>query len=417
MQVANKLERRALPIMLFTIFLDSLGFGILFPILPQLIFSIFQPLGYSHNASLILLGWLTGIFPLMQFLATPILGQLSDRFGRKPILGFSLAGTAIGHILFATGIILRNVPLIFFARAFDGLTGGNISVARAVIADTSTPEHRTRNFGLIGAAFGMGFIMGPYLGARLSDAHASFFGLFQSPLWFGIATPFWFAAILGVINTSLLLFLLPETNKFIDRQAKLVWTKAIYNIRKAASVPGLNVIFSAEFLFFGGFTFFTAFLPVQLIQVHHFTPGNVGDFFAFIGICIFLAQGLLIPFVAKRLKNSQVVRFALFGMAGALLMQLLPNNTIEIMLVGAIIACFHALFTTNSISLVSTTADAKTQGETLGIEASVQALAQAIPALIAGYTATIGISTPIMVGSGVVFSGALIFLVFYRSTK
>src|SRR3989344_8865501 len=211
--LTNKLEGRALPVVLFTVFLDVLGIGILIPVLPQLIFHIFEPAGYSMNGSLIMLGWLTGIYPLMQFVATPILGQLSDRFGRRPVLGFSLAGTALGYVLFAIGILTKNIPLLFFSRAFDGITGGNLSVARAVIADVSAPEHRTRNFGLIGAAFGMGFVMGPYIGARLAAPHVSFFGLFNTPGWFNSATPFWFTAILSVITTFLILFLLPETHK------------------------------------------------------------------------------------------------------------------------------------------------------------------------------------------------------------
>ena len=178
-KVKQKLERKALPIVLFTIFLDVLGVGILIPVLPQLIFKIFIPAGFTNNESLILLGWLTGIYPLMQFFATPILGQLSDRFGRKKVLSLSLIGTALGYVLFAIGIITKNIPLLFFARACDGVTGGNISVARAVVADVSPAEHRTRNFGLICASFGMGFVLGPYIGARLASPNTSFFGLFN----------------------------------------------------------------------------------------------------------------------------------------------------------------------------------------------------------------------------------------------
>ena len=100
-----KTQGRALPVVLMTIFLDVLGVGILIPVLPQLIYNIFIPAGHSMNGSFIILGWLTAIFPLMQFLSTPILGQLSDRYGRKPVLGFSLAGTAIGYLLFAYAIL------------------------------------------------------------------------------------------------------------------------------------------------------------------------------------------------------------------------------------------------------------------------------------------------------------------------
>jgi DHA1 family tetracycline resistance protein-like MFS transporter len=408
------LEGRALPVVLFTVFLDSIGVGILFPILPQLVLKIFMPVGYSASEAYIMLGWLTGIYPLMQFLVTPILGQLSDRFGRKPVLAFSLLGTLIGYALFAIGILIKNIPLLFIARALAGSAGGNISVTRAVVADVSSAEHRTKNFGLIGAAFGMGFVMGPFLGARLSTAHASFLGL-HTPSWFSTATPFWFAAALGVINTILLLAILPETNQYIKRGAKIVWSKSLANIRDAATSMKLRIIFSTEFLFWGGFALFTTFLPLQLIEKHHFSATDVGNFFAFIGICIALAQGALVPALAKRFTNRQIVRVATFGMAGALLLQVFTHNTAQIMIVGATIASFFALFMTNASALVSTSSDADAQGEALGIEASVQALGESIPAIIAGYAATVGIIAPNVVGACVVLAGAFVFTLFYRS--
>lgn len=125
----------------------------------------------------------------------------------------------------------------------DGITGGNLSVARAVIADVSPPEKRTKNFGLIGAAFGFGFVMGPYIGARLAAPNVSFFGLLNTPHWFGPAVPFWFTAILSVVNTLLVLFILPETHKHINTKLKMAWTKSIDNIRHAAAHPSLRIIF------------------------------------------------------------------------------------------------------------------------------------------------------------------------------
>jgi MFS transporter, DHA1 family, tetracycline resistance protein len=412
-----KLEGKALPIVFFTIFLDVLGVGILIPVLPQLIFTIFQPAGYSMNESLILLGWLTGIFPLMQFLATPILGQLSDRFGRKKVLGFSLAGTALGYVLFAIGIITKNIPLLFASRALDGITGGNISVARAVVADVSTPEHRTRNFGLIGACFGIGFVAGPYLGARLAAPNVSFFGLFDTPSWFSPATPFWFTAILSAINAVLVIALLPETLKQINHGLKIAWTKSISNIRRAVASPALRVVFTTEFLFWGGFSFFTTFFQILLIEKLNFTQSNVGDFFAYIGICIALAQAIVIPFLAKRFKNYQVLRVAFIGTGVALFAQLFPQNTTQLLLLAPFIALFNGMVLANASALVSLSAGKEMQGEVLGIEASVQALGQSIPAIIAGYVATMGINMPVIVGGSIVVIGGILFNIFYRPPK
>jgi len=416
-KIKNKPEGKSLPIVILTIFVDVLGVGILIPVLPQLIYSIFMPAGFSANGSLVMLGWLTAIYPLMMFFATPILGQLSDRYGRKPVLAVSLLGTSVGYIVFALGILTKNIPLLFLGRALDGITGGNISVARAIIADVSAPEHRARNFGMIGGAFGMGFVLGPYIGARLASPNVSFFGLFNTPHWFSPETPFWFAAVIAFLNVCFAFFVLPETHRHINKGLRLAWSKSLDNIRKAAARPELRVIFGAEFLFWGGFTFFTTFFQILLIQKLHFSQANVGDFFAYIGVCIALAQVLLVPLVVKLFKSHTILRFSLFGNALALFMQLLPHNTSQLLMVAPLIAIFNGMTMANASALISISASGKEQGEVLGIEASVQALAQAVPAVISGYVATMGVSMPIMVGGFTILAGGLFFTAFYRVPK
>src|SRR5206468_245440 len=133
-------KRQPIWIIIFTILLDTLGIGILVPVVPQLLGNPASPHyllgpGMTPGVGYVLLGFLVAIFPIMQFFATPILGQLSDRYGRKPILALSLFGTSLGYVLFALGIVFRSIPTLFAARALDGVTGGNISVAQAAIAD------------------------------------------------------------------------------------------------------------------------------------------------------------------------------------------------------------------------------------------------------------------------------------------
>ena len=149
-----------IPVIFFTILLNALGFGILIPIIPLLLADpksqyFMLPPSFTLGQGYIIFGLLVASYPFMQFLATPILGQLSDKFGRKKILGISLAGTFISYVLFAVGILIKSIPLLFIARAFDGITGGNISVAQAVVADVTLPQRRASTFGLVGAAFGV----------------------------------------------------------------------------------------------------------------------------------------------------------------------------------------------------------------------------------------------------------------------
>lgn len=417
----EKMVSRALPTVVFTIFLDVLGVGILIPIIPQLLANphssfYLLPAGWTFKGGLVLLGWLTAIYPLMQFLATPILGQLSDRFGRKKILGFSIAGTALGYVLFAIGIITRNIPLLFFARAFDGITGGNLSVAQAVIADVTPPKDRTKNFALIGAAFGIGFVLGPYAGAKLGSPGVSVFGLFKTPHWFNPATPFWFTAILSTINVLLILFLLPETHKHI-RHVKVKVTQSVHNIVKAATHPGLRVIFPSIFLFWGGFMFFQTFFQVLLINKLHFSQNNIGDYFAYIGLLIAFTQAVITPLVAKRFKSYQVLRISLIAVGLGLFANLWAHNTAQLLLVTPLFAIFIGQTIANSTSLVSTSVGPEIQGEVLGINFSVQALAQAIPAALSGYLAEISIKTPVIVGAVTIIAGGLLFWGIYHPSK
>ncbi|GAC1391543.1 MAG: tetracycline resistance MFS efflux pump [Candidatus Saccharimonadales bacterium] len=414
--------KKALPTVLFTIFLDVLGVGILIPIIPQLLANphsayYLLPHGWTFKGGLILLGWLLAIYPLMQFFATPILGQLSDRFGRRRVLGLSLAGTALGYVLFAVGIITRNLPLLFFSRALDGITGGNLSVAQAVIADVTAPKDRTKNFAKIGAAFGVGFVFGPYIGAKLASPGISFFGLFHTPHWFNPATPFWFTAILSVVNVVLVLIRLPETHQHIQKQLKVRFNQSIKNITKALTYPGLRVVFPSVFLYWAGFSFFQTFFQVLLVNKLHFTQNNVGDYFAYIGIWIAFTQLVITPFIAKRFRNYQVLRISLIATGIGLFGTLLAHNTTELLLVTPLFALFNGQTIANNTSLVSTSADHKIQGEVLGINASIQALAQAIPAFLSGYLATIGINTPVIFGASTMVASGILFWLIYKPSK
>ncbi len=173
-------------VIFLTVFIDMVGFGIVIPVLP---------LYAEHfHATPVEIGWLTGIYSGMQIIFMPILGRLSDRFGRRPVLIVSLAGTALGFLIMGWA---TSLPLLFAARIIDGATGGNISTAQAYIADISTPENRSRSMGVIGAAFGLGFTFGPMIGGIMSRI--------------SYGAPFYFAAALAAVNVVLLYFIFPES--------------------------------------------------------------------------------------------------------------------------------------------------------------------------------------------------------------
>lgn len=395
-------------IVFFTVLTDMLGVGILIPIIPLLLtdqsYAYHLPLTLSQGY--VILGFLVAIFPFMQFLATPILGQISDHIGRRKVLAFSLAGTAISYAIFAIGIVFKNIPLLFISRALDGITGGNIAVAQAAIADSSAPEQRAKNFGLIGAAFGIGFIVGPFLGGELSNPHLV--------SWFNATTPFWFAAILSTLNTLSVIFFFRETLKQ-KVEGKVHALQSFLNIQAAFLSEKFRAFFGTSFLYISGFTFYTTFFGVFLIQKFGYDQGSIGLYFAYIGVFIALTQGFVTGFVAKRWSHTSVITVAIFVLALTLLgLALSPVSWLLYIIAIPQCVCV-GLIMANLAALVSVNAGGHEQGKMLGINASVQALGQAIPPVISGYiAATSSVTVPIMTSAAIVFVAALSFVYFVR---
>lgn len=404
-------KNKTISTIFLTIFIDMLGFGILIPVIPLLFASPLSefyvlPKDFDINSGYLMLGFLLAVYPIGQFIATPILGQLSDKYGRKKILILSIIGTSLSYFLFAIGIITRNIPLLFFSRFFDGLTGGNISVAQAMIGDVSTKDNRAKNFGMIGAAFGLGFIFGPYIGGKLSDP--SFIS------WFSASTPFFFAGILSIINIILILFIIKETNTNLSKE-KITWGKSLNNIKVAYKMPGINVIFLTNFLFNSGFTFFTTFFSVYLINKFNFSQGNIGELFAYIGLWGVFTQAVMTRFISKKFTEVKVLRFTLIGSGLAILAYFIPQHSWQLAFIPPFVGLFSGLSMANLGSLLSHRSPQDKRGEILGINASVSALAQAIPALLSGFIAVLlKPTTPIIFASAFIFLGALAFNRLYK---
>lgn len=376
-------HKGTLSIVIATIFLDLLGFGILIPVVPLLFVEPTSRFFILHGHStpkmgFIFLGFLIASFTLGQFVANPILGELSDRFGRKPIMICSLIGTAIGYLMFGSAILMKNVWLLFVSRVFDGITGGNISVAQAAIADITEPQYRSRNFGLVGAAFGLGFILGPYLGGKLSDPSIN-------PL-FNPATPFWVAACLAFINVIFFLVFFEETY-VVRKIGQINWFKSWHNIRHALESPLLSHLYVTVFLFQGGFAFFTTFFSVFLIQRFHFNQSHIGNLFAYIGLWVVITQAFINPLINRLDREKLVLFLSLIGCGVATWFYFVPSSSYGLYLVVPFFSLFNGLVQANLLALISRTAANDIQGEVLGISSSVQALAQSIPPILSGFIA------------------------------
>jgi DHA1 family tetracycline resistance protein-like MFS transporter len=405
------MKRHAIWIILFTILIDTLGIGILGPILPQLLGNPSSPhyllgSGQSVQSGYIMFGFLVSIYPVMQFFATPILGQLSDRYGRKPVLALSLAGTSLGYALFATGIVIKNIPLLFAARALDGITGGNLSVAQAAIADVTKPEDRTKNFGLIGAAFGVGFIVGPFLGGVLADPSVL--------SWFSASTPFWFAAILAAANTTQVLLQFDETNQHI-RHFPMQFFKGVANIARAYAMPELRTIFLTSFFFNAGFGFFISFFGLFLISKFNFNEARIGNFFAWVGVCAIFTQIFTTRRIAARFNEPQVLRISLLGVSFVMFAYLAAPSPMWLFLIAPISSTFNGLSLANMGGLLSRSVAPQVQGEILGIGSSIAALANSLPPLLGGFfAATFAPTTPVLAAGLTMLLAWAIFTALHR---
>jgi DHA1 family tetracycline resistance protein-like MFS transporter len=394
------------------VFIDLVGLGIVIPIFAPLLLDMHQtgilPPSYGVATRNIILGFLLACYPLAQFFGAPILGGLSDRVGRKPIFLASLGGIFAGYLMTAIGIITASLPVMFLGRILSGFTGGSLSVAYSAIADISDERTKARNFGLVGMMFGLGFIIGPFLGGILSNPEIS--------SSFNYATPFLFSAALALANVVLIYFQFEETLKTrIHRKISIL--TGFINIRKAFDMENLRVIFMVIFLLSFGFSFFTQFFQVFLIDKFQFTQSDIGNLFAYMGLCIALTQGFIVRPLSFKFSSVKILRFSTLLLGLTFPFLLLPDKAAYLYLVIPFIAIWNGLTMPNYNAVVSNLADQESQGEILGINQSIQSLAHALPPILAGFAATISVNLPILIAGAMSVLAWLTFVLFFEEEK
>ena len=404
----DPMARNPMIAILFTVFLDLLGFGIAIPVLAPLFLdpnSPIMPLGAALGERTMMLGLLLAAYPLAQFFGAPILGGLSDHHGRKKMILIPLAGTFSGYIIFAAGIMSGSLPLLFVGRLLDGFAGGSISIALSAIADISDPKEKSRNFGLVGMVFGLGFILGPFVGGKLADPSVL--------SWFNYSTPFLFAALLSILNIALVAWGFPETLKTRSK-TPLDLFMGVRNIKRALGMPNLRTIFTVVFLLTFGFNFFTQFFPVFLIEKFSFTQSSVGDTFAYVGFWVAVTQGLLNRKLSARFPPDRLLRYSIVFTSIALALLVLPDTPLVLFAVLTMIPIMNGFTYPNYTALISNLSGPESQGEIMGITQSIQSLGMAIPPIIAGLIVSAHINLPIMVASIITFLAWLLFVTTFR---
>jgi len=347
--------------------INSLGFGIIVPVL----YTYGKMFGLTGTT----LGVLTASFSIAQFFATPVLGSLSDKWGRKPLLVMSLAGTCISFLLFAEA---RSLIILFAARILDGLTGGNVSVAQAMVADTATPQNRAKRFGILGSSFAFGFVIGPFIG-----------GVFNE---FSPQAPFFFAAGISLIGTLCAAFLLKETNPTnkatrVNLSGKFKFISLITTLKR----PTIGtVVFTGFLLTMAQFTMIIGFQTFS-VDILKITPFQMGLFLAGFGICGIVMQ-LCVPFFIKTFSSKQIILLLSTILCFA---AMFVSGFISVLIPFAVCLCVYGLF--NGLrnpmlnAIIADNIDKTEQGQILGINQSYASVGQAVGPLTAGVAAAFSV--------------------------
>lgn len=349
-----------LAIVFLTVFVDLLGFGIIIPLLP------FYAERFGGSAQTVAL--LSASFSAMQFVFMPIWGRLSDRVGRRPILLLGLFGSFGSYLVFG---LAGSLPLLFASRMFAGIAGATVSTAQAVVADTTTPENRAKGMGLMGAAFGLGFVFGPAIGGFMSR-------------W-GHAAPPLFAAGLALVNFVVAWFLLPETRPAHVPATARAARSRIDSLKIALTrptLPALLLIYATVVTAFSGFeTTFALFSERKF----GFTEETIGYFFAYVGVVLAIIQGGVVGRAAKRLGERRLITFGLLTLAAGLAGVAWSRSVAELVIANGVIAVGMAFNSPAMTALVSKRSDPEDQGGILGVTQGLASLGRIVGPAWGGY--------------------------------
>jgi MFS family permease len=397
-------SKRAQLAIFFTVFVDLLGFGIVIPVLPLYAKSmaahpapwmewVNHALGFSDPGA----AW-AGVamisFSLCQFIAAPFLGRLSDLLGRRPVLWVSLMGASASYLILA---VTHHFEWVILARVLGGLLGGNISVAQAAMADTSAPSERSKVLGMIGAAFGLGFVLGPAMTGILSTSPAGK-QMLAAHGWF---LPFFVASGLSLLSSLLVVVWLPETLTAEARKHARTVESRGHALVRALKRPGMPHLFAISLLAMTGFAMMEGTYSLMANARFGFGPAKVGMLFCFVGILIVIYQGGLVRVVARRVPERVAMVVGLAAMAAAL--PLIPYAPWEAPFLLAMVplAWGNGMNTTATSALASQLTPRDEQGGLFGVLNATSGIGRILGPLIGTLAfARFGYAAPYWVACG-----------------
>jgi MFS transporter, DHA1 family, tetracycline resistance protein len=340
---------RPLLVIFLTIFVNLVGFGIIVPLLPFY--------AETFGASTFVIGLLFGVFSICQLVAAPALGDLSDRYGRRPVLIFSLLGTVVSFVMLA---MAHSIAMLFAARIVDGLSGGNISTARAYVADVTEPKDRAKAYGLIGAAFGMGFICGPALSGVLAG--------------YSYTAPIWAAAAITLAATAMAYFWLPET----VHRAAAGTGMPFRNLTAMMQRPGLRRMLVIDFIYWFAFAIFQTTFALFVARRLGYDVSQTGYLFAGFGVLGAIIQGAFIRPIVHKWGDKHVFIAGLVCTAVGLAITSFAHSLVFLVIALTPLAFGMGFGHPTVSSLVSRAGRKDEQGRVQGAAGAVESLGRAL---------------------------------------
>lgn len=365
---------------------NALGYGIVIPIL----YSYSKHFGLSDFQN----GLLFSLFSVCAFLATPLIGRMSDKYGRRPLLIISIIGTVVSFFMQA---FAPSAIFLFLARALDGLTAGNISVASAVISDTTKPEERAKGFGIIGASFGFGFVVGPAISAVTVGISPSL--------------PFVIAGIITAIAAVLTILFLPETNKHIGQ----VHSKKLFDFAKlwhALYDPNVGPTLLITLIYFLAFScaMMYGFQPFSK-KILHLSDVQISSIFVLFGLIGLVSQLLLVQKVTKLFGLKKAFTLSIFVVAIAFLCMFFVKTLVFLIAASILLAFANSITQPLTQTILSRETDEKSQGTMMGLNASYQSIGQIFGPILGGFVASFYVPSVFLIGI------ALVLICFFLSFK
>ncbi len=354
-------KNKALIPIFIVVFVDLLGFSIILPLLP------FYALKFNVSPEMI--GMIAAVYSVCQFGASPILGALSDRYGRRPVLIYSQFGSMVGFLLLA---LAGNIWIIVLSRVVDGISGGNITIASAYVADVSEPKDRASAMAMIGVAFGLGFLFGPLIGGELSAA------------W-GISAPAYAAAFLACTSMTLSIFYLkePAVHRIQgDRKKGLAYYTEAFNYLKIKNLRTMLIIF---FFFALPFSLYVSMFSLYAHLELSFNEREVGRFLAYVGFLGIIWQGGVIRPLVKKIGELSLLRYGLAAMSLGLLGLVLADNWQQLALVALVFSFGTGVTRVVLSSLVSQMAPPDKKGGVIGVSSSIESFTRIIGPILGGW--------------------------------